>query len=439
MWDDMRGLLKSRKSFVFCLAGLLLWASAQSRAQATLLLEEPYSYDGTFGGTGHAAIYLSRVCAESPTVLRRCHAGENGAVLSRYDGVAGHDWLAIPLIPYLYAVDSVDDIPLFVNPKLVALLRERYLATLPLPPEKRAGSEPRYELAGSAYDRTLYGFRFSTTPDEDDRLIQLLNSSPNRESYELVKRNCADFVKRIVNFYYPHAVHRALIADLGVTTPKQAAKSLVRYGRHHPETQLTTFVIAQVPGLKRSKPVHGVMESVVLAKKYVTPVLLFHPLVVGGVETAYWAGWRFNPGKGALIFDPASGDVSRGLEEPLTAAQRRSYQNLVEAMKRREAETEALPSWRKVETASPVSLDAQGRAVLQVLLEGRVVPVGICRANALRISGSPELVEGLLLARIETELKPKNPIRTSESEIRSDWKLLESARATSEAAVTGEP
>ena len=439
MCDDMRGTQKSSKSFLFCLVGLFLWAPAQSRAQATLLLEEPYSYDGMFAGTGHAAIYLSRVCAESPTLLRRCHAGENGVVLSRYDGIAGHDWMAIPLIPYLYAVDKVENIPLFVNPKLVALLRERYLRTLSLPPEKTAGSEPRYELAGSAYDRTLYGFRFATTPDEDDRLIQLLNSSSNRESYELVKRNCADFVKGIVNFYYPHAIHRALIADLGVTTPKQAAKSLVRYSRHHPEMQLTTFLIPQVPGLKRSKPVHGVMESLVLAKKYVTPVLLFHPFVVGTVEAAYWAGWRFNPGKGALIFDPATGDLSRGLEQPLTAAQRHSYQNLVQATKRREVESEVLPTWPNIETASQVSLDAEARPVLRVLLEGRVVPVGICRANALRISGSPELVEGLVLARMETELKPKNPIRTSESQLRSDWKLLEAARGASQAAVTVEP
>ena len=266
-------------------------------------------------------------------------------------------------------------------------------------------------------------------------MIQFLNSRSNRQSYELLKSNCADFVKDVVNFYYPHAIHRAIIADLGVTTPKQAAKSLVRYSKHHPETQLTTFLIAQVPGLKRSKPVHGVIESVVLAKKYVTPVLLFHPFVVGTVEAAYWAGWRFNPGKGARIFDPASGDLRGGLEEPLTAAQRRSYHHLVEATTRRELETEALPPWQKIETASPASLDAEGRPVLQVSLEGRVVPVGISRGNVLRISGSPELVEGLVLARLETELKSKNPIRASESQIRSDWKLLEAAREASQALV----
>jgi hypothetical protein len=56
----------------FCLAAVWAGAPAHLRAQATLLLEEPYSYDGTFAGTGHAAVYLSRVCADSPTVLRRC-------------------------------------------------------------------------------------------------------------------------------------------------------------------------------------------------------------------------------------------------------------------------------------------------------------------------------------------------------------------------------
>jgi len=76
---------KLSKSFVFCatmvLAGL---TSKSAHAQATLLLEEPYSYDGTFAGTGHAAVYLSRICAETPSLLRRCGPGEPGVVISRY-------------------------------------------------------------------------------------------------------------------------------------------------------------------------------------------------------------------------------------------------------------------------------------------------------------------------------------------------------------------
>src|SRR5260370_32659154 len=85
---------------LFCLCGI-----SRAHAGATLFLEEPYSYDGTFAGTGHVAVYLSNVCAESPVVLRRCAEGEYGGVLGRYDRLGGNAWIAVPLIPYLYHVD----------------------------------------------------------------------------------------------------------------------------------------------------------------------------------------------------------------------------------------------------------------------------------------------------------------------------------------------
>src|SRR5581483_5604394 len=157
---------KAAKSFIFIATALILLCAARSAcAQATLLLEEPYSYDGEFAGTGHAAVYLSRVCADSPTRLRRCDPGERGVVISRYHRVGGHDWFAIPLLPYLYAVENAGDIPLYADTKLVALLRKQYLEKLDI-------SDPdAYQLAGSAYDRTSYAFRIDTTPEQDDRLI----------------------------------------------------------------------------------------------------------------------------------------------------------------------------------------------------------------------------------------------------------------------------
>src|ERR1700761_3271220 len=94
---------------------LLLFLTAHAQAKLALLVEEPYGTFGYVNPTGHAAIYLSDVCAASPTELRPCRAGEYGVVLSRYYHVAGYDWLAIPLIPYLYAVDSVSKVPATVD------------------------------------------------------------------------------------------------------------------------------------------------------------------------------------------------------------------------------------------------------------------------------------------------------------------------------------
>ena len=106
---------------IFAFAGVV-----PVHGQAALLLEEPFGKFGRFNPTGHAAIYLPRVCAETPLLLRRCKPGELGVVISRYHRVDGYDWIAMPLVPYLYAVDDVKDIPETANRSLEAELRDTY-------------------------------------------------------------------------------------------------------------------------------------------------------------------------------------------------------------------------------------------------------------------------------------------------------------------------
>jgi len=176
--------------------------ASQVRAEATLLLEEPYGRFGAFTGTGHAAVYLSGVCAESPTVLRPCREGETGVVLSRYNRIAGYDWLAVPLIPYLYAVEEPGEIPLFANPKIVAFLRNQYRKNHleAVAPDDRNGEPPPgnwTELAGAAYDRTIYGFSIETSGEQDDLFIREYNSRPNVSRFDLLTNNCADFAAAV--------------------------------------------------------------------------------------------------------------------------------------------------------------------------------------------------------------------------------------------------
>src|SRR5215471_16866670 len=85
----------------------LTLGDSRGHAQAALLLEEPYGFFGTLNPTGHTAIYFARICADTPTKLRRCEPGEMGSVISRYSDVAHHDWVVIPLIPYLYSVEEL--------------------------------------------------------------------------------------------------------------------------------------------------------------------------------------------------------------------------------------------------------------------------------------------------------------------------------------------
>ncbi len=284
--------------------GWLLLTAAAAHADIALLLEEPY---GAFGGltpTGHAAIYLSRVCAETPVVLRRCGPDEPGVVLSRYHRVGGYDWIAIPPLPYLYAVDRPDQVPERVGPQEVASLRDAYRRAHleDVAPDESDGSTPHgdwTQLVGASYDRTIYTFGMTTTEVQDDELIQTFNSHRNRERFSLLFRNCADFARQTIDFYYPRAVHRNLTADLGIMTPRQAAKCVVRYSRKHPDILFSSFVIPQVSGtVPRSTAVRGVLESFVKSKRYALPLAslaVLHPAIGAGLAYAWVGGSHFEP------------------------------------------------------------------------------------------------------------------------------------------------
>ncbi|HEX4037814.1 MAG TPA: hypothetical protein VHX37_07130 [Acidobacteriaceae bacterium] len=90
-------------------------------------------------------------------------------------------------------------------------------------------------------------------------------------------------------------------------TPRQAAKSLVSYSRHHEDDGLRTFVIPQVPGsIPHSTRVDGVVESLVKSKKYVVPLAMLYPFVTGTLIAAYLTDARFHPDRDAAVFNPAT-------------------------------------------------------------------------------------------------------------------------------------
>jgi hypothetical protein len=286
------------------------FACSIARADAALLLEEPFGDFGAMNPTGHAAVYLNHICAESPTHLRPCRPGEIGVVISRYHRVHGYDWLAVPLIPYLYAVDSADDIPSTATPRLERYLRERYRvdhleAIVPDDPKTEIPGGDWIQLIGASYDRRIWGFEVDTTERQDLAFIRRFNHRRNISHFNLFFNNCANFSQKVLNFYYPHSIHRNFVADAGLMTPKQAAKSLVAYSRHHPKTHLRTFVIPQVPGsIPRSTRVDGVVESLVKSKKYVVPIAYLNPYVAGTLVAVWFGDGRFHPNPHAQVYNP---------------------------------------------------------------------------------------------------------------------------------------
>jgi len=409
---------------LFCVCSI-----PRARAGATLFLGEPYGYDGALAGTGHAAVYLGGVCATSPVVLRPCEAGETGIVLSRYLHVAGYDWVAIPLISYLYAVEKPQDIPLFANKKLVAFLRDRYRRDHleSLVPDLPDGSTPDgdwYQLIGASYLRTIYAFEIETTSAQDAALIRRLNERPNRQRWKLVTANCADFVREVISFYYPHSVHRSIVSDLGVTTPKQLARTLSKYSRRHPELQPSSFVIPQVPGtVPRSKPVRGVLDCALTAKKYMLPLFLLHPYIAGSLIAVHFSHGRFDPSRNALILDS-----KHQLGASLTRMDRGLFNDQLQELIRTGPSAYSAANgrdWMSLHAAAEPALDASGGPNLQMRVGSDVTFVGIARANILSILDGSEFAVGLVQARLREELKPGAARKTARADVESDLALLQ--------------
>ena len=292
-------LMRTKRAIAFFLmaSALLSLACRRSRAQAAMLMAEPFGFFGFLNPTGHDAIYFERICAETPLKLRRCAPGELGAVITRYQGIAHYDWIAVPLLPYLYGVANASDAPPRVDHETVNGLRDKYHAAhLPgLENVPRGGDVKRgwSQFVGVAYERRIYAFRFATTEAQDDALIARMNAGANRSRFNLLYSNCADFTRGILNFYFPGTFRRSALPDAGVTTPRQVTYKLVRYARKHPETQLTAFDIPQVPGYRRhSRRNQSIAESF-LTRGYAFPFALISPYIVGGVLVDYLVWGRY--------------------------------------------------------------------------------------------------------------------------------------------------
>ncbi|MGA8731284.1 MAG: hypothetical protein WB608_21175 [Terracidiphilus sp.] len=271
----------------------------RSHAQAALLMEEPYGFFGTVNPTGHTAVYFERICAETPVQLRRCHAGEMGAVIARYEGISGYDWVVIPLIPYLYSVENASEVPARVDRETVARFREHYHEAhlLSLGQDLPEGSLVRggwKELIGVAYERRTYVFRFETTEEQDDALIKEMNSGKNRSHFQMLFSNCADFARVILNEYFPRTFRRSIFPDAGMTTPKQITYKLVRYARKHPETQLAVFEIPQIPGYRRMSRSNKSISESLITTAYAVPIVIVNPYLAGGLFVDYLVRGRYH-------------------------------------------------------------------------------------------------------------------------------------------------
>jgi hypothetical protein len=443
-----------------CAMALVLFALACPRARADVGVVLNESLDESvdrISETGHSAVYFSRICADSPVKLRLCRPGENGSVMSNYINIGedqSYEWNIVPLNIYLYGVENVHNRPIFGSPKIKHVLEERYrdhyLAALcTRDPCKYSEKSEWREMVAATQIRSVYIFVIDTTEEQDRQLIAEFNDSQNKNHFNGVTRNCADFTRRVINTYFPNATHPDYLNDFGMTSPKAIARSFTHYARKHPELNLRVLHFAQVPGtIKRSREVRDGTEQLYRSKKFLIPLLVFADYSVPVVAGSYFFTGRFNPeheferhpaleGSSARSNQGAkAGNISPEERKSIigTSKDWKSYRKAFHSLD--EGRHEGAVNGRDVshffkdfdESGTP-SIDENGLLWMNTLVNGEPVRVGLSASNALDPDSDPQLVDELLLARVSHILKSPKHGRETIAEFVRDWAALQAASA----------
>ena len=352
----------------------VLSAAPRASADAGVILNESLDTSvARITGSGHSAVYLSRICPDgSPVKMRLCREGEEGSVLSNYTTLgedSPYEWNIVPLSIYLYGVENPADRPLMSSKEIKAALEERYrqkYLTGICGTRKclTSNSAEWREMVGATLERSLYMFVVKTTQAQDEQVIAAFNSRPNINHFHGATNNCADFTKRVMDFYYPHAVHRDALNDFFMTSPKAAAHSMAKFAEENPELDLRVVHFSQVPGtIKRSSECRSGTEQLYHSKKLVIPLAWLAWQAVPAVTASYVITGRFNPehqfeGHPAADLTTPSDELSPSMAQGATISVADLAQ---EETERREAIVGTKEDWKQNEQNFALTVNAAMR------------------------------------------------------------------------------
>ena len=415
--------------------------------------------------SGHSAVYFSRICPESPVKLRLCREGEPGSVMSNYTTL-GEDqpfeWNVVPFNVYLYGVEDSRYRPIVGSQKIKHVLEERYRENYlsgycTTESCMTSNSAEWREMVGATMTRSMYMFVVATTVEQDLALIEQFNSLPNQNHFNGVTRNCADFSRRVINTYFPHATGPDYINDFGITSPKAIARSFTRYAHRHPEAQFRVLHFAQIPGTyKRSSECRAGTEQLYHSKKLFVPMLIFAHYALPFVATSYITTGRFNPHREfekhpavqatavEYRIRPTRSGNDYGLNEASSADMReraiivgspeewKNYRVAFDSLVAEAARVDGIPEhgsldhlFRRIEKAGTAMADSNGALWMELSDGQETSSLGLSANNFSAPGTDQQLAYELLLARIDRILKSPKHSRETLAEFKNDWDLLQ--------------
>ena len=440
---------------------------AQAHAEVGVILNDSLDTSvARITGSGHSAVYFSRICPESPIKLRLCRAGEPGSVISNYTTLGEdqpYEWNVVPLSIYLYGVENPRHRPMFGSEEIKRVLEERYrenyLSAYCSSESCRTSDNAEWrEMVGATLSRNIYIFAIATSVEQDREFIEQFNAQPNENHFNGITRNCANFTQRIINTYFPGATSADYINDFGMTSPRAIARSFTHYAKRHPEAHFRVYHFAQVPGtIKRSTPARTGTQQLYRSKKLLVPMLLFAPHELPIVAGSYLLFGRFNPEhelkQHGAIAATVAGDEA--IAEPGSMAERERILGTSHEWKEYKSELASLVdeatreevisdralrrAFKRLNAAGSIQADRKGSLWIELHDAEGPFKVGLSADNIVASSTDSPLAYELLLARAQSFLKSSRHSRETMVEFKQDWAMLQDAREKNAVSAKADP
>jgi hypothetical protein len=470
--------LRARHVVVFLLLAFGLLSCSRALAEVGVILNDSLDTSvARITGSGHSAVYFSRVCPESPTKLRLCRNGEPGSVISNYTTLGEdqpYEWNVVPLSIYLYGVENPRYRPMFGSEEIKRVLeeryREKYLSAYCTSESCRTSDKAEWrEMVGATLSRNIYIFTIATTIDQDRDFIDKFNAVSNENHFNGVTRNCANFTQRIINTYFPRATGADYVNDFGMTSPKAVARSFTRYARHHPDARFRVYHFAQLPGtIKRSTPARTGTEQLYRSKKLLVPMLLFADHELPFFAASYVLFGRFDPehemdqhpamvgtaaehgaDPGVSAEAGADPDLAKNPERARvlgTSQEWKNYRAEFDSVVKEAARDEIISDpgrltrvFKQLNTPGSVRADNNGSLWIDLPETAGGFTVGLSADNLLAPESDSRLTYELILARAQSFLKSPKHSRETMVEFKKDWAVLQDAREKNTASVRTSP
>ena len=244
-------------------------------AEVGLVLETPTGPLGFFSDVGHASIWISHGCLSPQGEVRYCEHSQ-GIVLTSTSYWPNPGAAAIPAElfflgsrpgPAGHGERAWNDNLAAAYPSIDREMGRKYL--------------------GRADRRGIRVLSFSTTPEDDRRVLAEVERLRHDYRYSYIHRNCAFYAESVLKLYLGDDFRANRVLDFGVLTPRALERALRHRLEDTPDRSFRVVRFKDSGAHSWRQPPRNICESALFDPKYAIPLAFFQPHLYIGFGVCY--------------------------------------------------------------------------------------------------------------------------------------------------------